>query len=67
MDRIRKEHIRRTEQVEYSGDKGREVRLKCFGHVQRRDGEYISRRLLTIKLLGRRKRRKPKRRFMDVV
>ena len=46
MDVIRKEHIRGTAKVRHFGDKVREARLRMFGHVQRRDSEYIGRRML---------------------
>ena len=36
------------------GDKAREARLRWFGHVQRRDSEYIVRRMLRLELPGRR-------------
>ncbi|KAI5607875.1 Fc receptor-like protein 5, partial [Silurus asotus] len=38
-----------------------------IGHVQRMDMGYISRRMLRMELPGRRKRRKPRTRIMDVV
>ncbi|KAF7711996.1 hypothetical protein HF521_001007, partial [Silurus meridionalis] len=67
MDRIRNEFIRGTAHVGRFGDKVREVRLRWFGHVQRRDMGYISRRMLRMEPPGRRKRGRPRRRFMDVV
>ncbi|KAI5609648.1 hypothetical protein C0J50_5859, partial [Silurus asotus] len=67
MDRIRNEFIRGTVHVGRFGDKVREVRLRWFGHVQRRNMGYISRRMLRMETPGRRKRRRPRRRFMDVV
>ncbi|KAI5087616.1 hypothetical protein C0J45_22105, partial [Silurus meridionalis] len=67
MDRIRNEFIRGTVHVGRFGDKVREVRLRWFGHVQRRNTGYISRRMLRIETPGRRKRGRPRRRFMDVV
>ncbi|KAI5107698.1 U6 snRNA-associated Sm-like protein LSm6 isoform X1 [Silurus meridionalis] len=67
MYRIRNEFIRGTAPVGRFGDKVREVRLRWFGHVQRRDMGYISRRMLRMEPPGRRKRGRPKRRFMDVV
>ena len=54
MDKIRNEYIRATAQVGY-------------GHVLRKDDGYIGRRMLRIELPGKRKRGRPKRRFMDVV
>ncbi|KAK3561668.1 hypothetical protein QTP86_012489 [Hemibagrus guttatus] len=44
LDRIRNEYIRGTAHVGRLGDKVREARLRWFGHVQRRESEYIGRR-----------------------
>ncbi|KAK3548575.1 hypothetical protein QTP70_014501, partial [Hemibagrus guttatus] len=65
LDRIRNEYIRGTAHVGCLGDKLREARLRWFGHVQRRESEYIGRRMLDMKLPGRRQRGRPKRRYMD--
>ncbi|KAK3512367.1 hypothetical protein QTP70_007366 [Hemibagrus guttatus] len=65
LDRIRNEYIRGTAHVGRLGDKVREVRLRWFGHVQRRESEYIGRRMLDMELPGRRQRGRPKRRYMD--
>ncbi|KAK3570391.1 hypothetical protein QTP86_019262 [Hemibagrus guttatus] len=46
LDRIRNEYIRGTAHVGRLGDKVREARLRWFGHVQRREGENIGRRML---------------------
>ena len=54
MDRIRKEHIRGRAQVGRFGDEVREARLRWFGHVQRRNTEYIGRRMLEMELPGKR-------------
>ncbi|KAK3524881.1 hypothetical protein QTP86_011082 [Hemibagrus guttatus] len=62
LDRIRNEYIRGTAHVGRLGDKVREARLRWFGHVQRRESEYIGRRMLDMKLPGRRQRGRPKRR-----
>ncbi|KAF7700826.1 hypothetical protein HF521_001991 [Silurus meridionalis] len=67
MDRIRNEFIRGTPHVGRFGDKVRKTRLRWFGHVQRRDMGYISRRMLRMEAPERRKRGRPRRRFMDVV
>ena len=56
MDRMRNEH-RGTVQVWRSRDKVRKARLRWFGHVWWRDSEYIGRRMLQMKLPGRRWRR----------
>ncbi|KAK3548214.1 hypothetical protein QTP70_005159 [Hemibagrus guttatus] len=65
LDRIRNEYIRGTAHVGRLGDKVREARLRWFGHVQRRESEYIGRRMLDMELPGRRPRGRPKRRYMD--
>ena len=49
------------------GEKTREARLRWYGHVLRKDDGYIGRRMLRMELPGKRKRGRPKRRFMDVV
>ncbi|KAK3572671.1 hypothetical protein QTP86_004033 [Hemibagrus guttatus] len=65
LDRIRNEYIRGTAHIGRLGDKVREARLRWFGHVQRRDSEYIGRRMLDMELPGRRQRGRPKRRTAD--
>uniref|UniRef100_A0AAR2KNM1 Taxilin alpha n=1 Tax=Pygocentrus nattereri TaxID=42514 RepID=A0AAR2KNM1_PYGNA len=67
MDKIRNEQIRGTVKVEQFGDKAREARLRWFGHVLRRNSGDIGQRMLEMELLGRRRRGRPQRRFMDVV
>ncbi|MCJ8740952.1 hypothetical protein PDJAM_G00064870 [Pangasius djambal] len=62
LDRIRNEYIRGTAHVGCLGDEVREARLRWFGHVQRRESEYIGRRMLDMELPGRRRRGRPKRR-----
>ncbi|KAK3511968.1 hypothetical protein QTP70_027665, partial [Hemibagrus guttatus] len=63
LDRIRNEYIRGTAHVGRLGDKVRETRLRWFGHVQRRESEYVGRRMLDMELPGRRQRGRPKRRY----
>ena len=67
MDKIRNEYIRGTAQVGKFGEKTREERLRWYGHLRRKDDGYIGRRMLRMELPGKRKRGRPKRRFMDVV
>ena len=66
-DKIRNEHIRSTVKVERLGMKMREGRLRWYGHVMRRDQEYVGRKMMEMELPGKRKRGIPKRRFLDVV
>ena len=68
MDKMRNEYIRGTAQVERFGEKVREARLSSFGHVPRKDGGYnLGRRMPTMEPPGKRKRGRPKRRFVDAV
>ena len=66
-DKIRNEYIRGTVKVEQLGMKMREGRLRSYGHVMRRDQEHVGKKIMEMDLLGKRKRRRPKRRFLDVV
>ena len=66
-DKIRNEYIRGTVKVERLEIKIREGRLKWYRHVMRRDQEYVGRKMMEMELPGKRKRGRPKRRFLDVV
>ena len=66
-DKIRNEHIRSTVKVEWLGMKMREGRLKWYGYVMRRDQEYVRRKIMEMELLGKRRRGRPKRRFLNVM
>ena len=66
-DEIKNEFIRGIAKVRQIGDKVREARLRWYGHVQRRNAEYIGKRMLCLELPGKRRRGRPKTRFMDVV
>ena len=67
MDKIRNEYIRGTAQVGRFGEKTRGARLRWYRHALRKDDGYIGRRMLRMELPGKRKRGRPKRRFMYVV
>ena len=66
-DKIRNKHIRSTVNVERLGMKMREGRLRWYEHVMRRDQEYVEKKMIEMELLGKRRRGRPKRRFLDVV
>ena len=66
-DKIRNEHIRSTVKVERLEMKMREGRLRWYGHVIRRDQEYVGRKMMEMELQGKRRRERPKRRFLDVM
>ena len=66
-DKIRNEYIRSTVKVERVGIKMRDNRLRWYGHIMRRDQEYVGRKMMEMELPGKRRRGRPKRRFLDVV
>ena len=49
-DKIRNEHIRSTVKVERLGMKMREGRLRWYGHVMRRDQEYVGRKIMEMEI-----------------
>ena len=65
-EKIKNEHIRSTVKVERLGMKMKEGRLRWYGHVMRRDQEYVGRKMMEMELSGKRRGR-PRRRFLDVV
>ena len=67
MDKIRNEFVRGSTHVTRIGNKVREARLRWFGHVQRKDEKHIGRRMLMMEPPGRRRKGRPKRRYMDVI
>ena len=66
-DKIRNEYIRGTIKIERLGMKMREGRLRWYGHVMRRDQEYLGKKMMEMKLQGKRRRGRPKRRSLDLV
>ena len=66
-DKIRNEYIRGTVKVERLGMKMRAGRLRWYGHVMRRDQEYVGRSMMKMELPGKRKRGRSKKRFLDIV
>ena len=66
-DKIRNEYTRSTVKVEQLGTKMREGKLRWYGHIMRRDQEYVGRKMMEMELPRKRKRGRPKRRFLDVV
>ena len=41
--------------------------MRWYGHVMRRDQEYVGRKMMEMELPGKRRRGRPKRRFLDAV
>ena len=63
LDKIRNERIRRTTNVGEITKKVKERRLKWYGHMMRREEHYVGRRAMVMKVQGRKKRGRPKRRW----
>ena len=66
-NKIRNEYIRGTVKVKRFGMKMMEGRLRWYGHVLRRDQKYVGKRVMKMELPRKKKRGRPKRRFLDVV
>ncbi len=67
MDRIRNERIRGTVKVTEISKKVQERRLQWYGHVMRREENYVGRRTMSMEVEGTRGRGRPRRRWMDSV
>ena len=67
LDRIRNERIRGTTKVGEISKKVQESRLKWYGHVLRREDEYVGNRAMVMEVPGKRRRGRPKRRWMDTI
>ena len=67
LDRIRNDLVRGTTKVTEVSKKIQEKRLNWFGHVMRRNQEYVGRRMLEMDIPGRRRRGRPKRRWMECI
>ena len=65
MDRITNERIRGTTKVGEISKKVQESRLKWYGHVSRREDEYVGKRVMGMEVPGKRRRGRPKRRWLD--
>lgn len=67
LDNISIERIRGTTKVVEVSKKVQERRLQWYGHVKRRDGQYLGNRVLNMGVEGRTRRERPKRRWKDCV
>ena len=66
-DKIRNEYVRGTAKIAKLGEKLRNVRLRWYRHVKRREEDYVGKRMMEMAVPGRRKRGRPRRRWMDLV
>ena len=67
LDRIRYERIRGTTKVGEISKKVQESRLKWYWHVLRREDEYVGKRVMAMEVPGKRRRERPKRRWLDSI
>ena len=65
LDRIRNERIRGTTKIREISKEVQESRMKWYGHVLRREEEYIGKRVMVMEMPGKRRRGRPKRRWLD--
>lgn len=66
-DKVRNGDLTGTAKAAKLEDKLRGARLRCYGHVRRREEGYMGRRMLETAVLGTRMRGTPKRRWLDMV
>ena len=66
-DKIRNEYVRGTAKIAKLGDKLWNARLRWYGHVKRRKKNYVGKRMMEMAVPGKRKRGRPRRRWMDLV
>ena len=64
-DRVRNETVRGRLGVVNIGVRCRKARLRWYGHVKRREETYVGQRMLNLEPPGRRRRGRPKHRWMD--
>ena len=66
-DKIKNEYVRGTAKIAKLGDKLRNARLRWYGHIKRREEGYVGKRMMEMAVPGKRKRGRPRRRWMDLV
>ncbi|XP_068202087.1 uncharacterized protein [Palaemon carinicauda] len=62
-----KDDLRSKEKKKGISNKTQESRLRWYGHVMRRDEQYIGRRVMEMEVQGTRRRGRPKRRWVDCI
>ena len=66
-DKVKNEYMRGTAKIEKLEDKLWNARLRWYGHVKRREEDYVGKRMMEMAVPGIRKRGRPRRRWMDLV
>ena len=67
LDKISNEKIRRTTKVGEISMKVQKRRMRWYGHVMRRDEEYVGKRVMGREVQGSRRRGRPTKRWADCV
>ena len=67
LDKIRNEKIRGTTKVGEISNNVQESRLAWYGHVLRREDEYVGKSVMVMEVPGKRCRGRPKRRCFDSI
>ena len=67
MDHVRNADIWKEAHMQTVAEILREKRLRWFGHVQRRDKDEATRKILQMTIDGKRNRGRPKLRWRDIV
>ena len=62
----KKQIVRGTAKIAKLRDKLRNARLRWYGHVERREEGYMGKRMVEMAVPGRRKKGRPRRRWMDL-
>ena len=65
-DKIRNKYVRGTAKITKLGDKLRNARLRWYGHLKRREKGFVGKRMMEMAVPGRRKKGRPRRRWMDL-
>ena len=66
-DKVRNVEVRKQCKVVEISEKLRDRRLMWFGHVERRDDDYVGKRVCNMDVGGKRGRGRPKKRWKDVL
>ena len=67
LDEISNEKIRGSTKVGEISKKVQQRRMRWYGHVMRRDEEYVGKKVMGIEVQGSRRRGRPKKRWADWV
>ena len=67
LERIRNERIRGTMKLGKISKKVQESRLKWYGHVLKREDEYVGKRVMAMEVPGKRRSGRTKRRCLDSI